>query len=199
MIAVPVPIILVGKMGSGKTSVAECLERIYSTSSFDYKRVVTYTTRKPRPGETEADYHFITNEEFDRLVDDNVIGEYHQFQKGEELVQYGSSFDDYPLTIVDGKPQIKVVILDPDGLHKAIKAFRPRNLSVIFLKVSDETLRKHLELRGDDPEEVSRRLTEEAESFQNVSQYADLTISCEKTTVDEVANIIDRYVHGNLI
>ena len=199
MIAVPVPIIIVGKMGSGKTSVAECLERIYSTSSFDYKRVVTYTTRKPRPGESEADYHFIKNEEFDRLVDGNVINEYHKFQKGEELVQYGSSVDDYPLTIVDGKPQIKIVILDPEGLHKAIKAFRPRNLSVIFLKVSDETLRKHLELRGDDPEEVDRRLAEEAESFQNVSQYADLTISCEKTTVDEVANIIDRYVHGNLI
>ena len=199
MIAVPVPIILVGKMGSGKTSVAECLSRVYSTRKLEYKKVVTYTTRKPRPGETEADYHFITNEEFDRLVDDNVISEYHQFQKGEELVQYGSSFDDYPLTIVDGKPQIKVVILNPDGLQKAIKAFRPRNLSVIFLRCSEDTLHRHLAQRGDDPEEIKRRLTEEAESFQNVSQYADLTISCEKTTVDEVANIIDRYVHGNLI
>lgn len=192
------PIIIVGKMGSGKTSVAECLSRVYSTRKLEYKKVVTYTTRSPRQEEKEGDYHFVTNEEFDELVQDEVINEYHQFYRKSQLVQYGSSFADYRFTAADGRAQIKVVILDPDGLHKALRAFKPSNLSVIYLKCSEDTLHRHLAQRGDEPEEVKRRLSEESEKFANVGQYADLTISCDGMSINQISNIIDRYVHGDL-
>lgn len=192
------PIIIIGKMGSGKTSVAECLCRVYSTRKLEYKKVVTYTTRRPRQKETDDDYHFVTNEEFNELVENEVINEYHQFFRKGQLLQYGSSFADYRFTVAAGRAQIKIVILDPDGLHKALRTFKPSNLSVIYLRCSEDTLHRHLAQRGDDPEEVKRRLSEESEKFASVNQYADLTINCDSMSINQISNIIDRYVHGDL-
>ena len=61
-----------GPSGSGKGSVISCTqERVENLS-----RVVTYTTRQPRPGEHENNpYHFVSDHQFDGKLESGEIFE----------------------------------------------------------------------------------------------------------------------------
>ena len=64
-------LILVGKIGSGKTTVVNEL-----VQNFGYEKAVTDTTRPKRPGEIEGvDYHFLTKEEFDKNKENGLYAE----------------------------------------------------------------------------------------------------------------------------
>lgn len=193
-------IIIVGKMGVGKTSVANYLCRVYSTHSMKYERVITYTTRAKRPDEPLNAYHFVSNEEFDAMKDNEEFVETSERSVGDNLVQYGSRIEDYaPSYDTDGHLILKVIILDPRGMKEALKLIGPGNLTVIYLKADEKVLRERLAARGTDSQDViNARLLEEAESFKDVSCRADLTINCNTTGISAVANIIDQYLHGSL-
>ena len=63
--ATPILLVLAGPAGSGKSTLCERL--VESGSGFS--RVITTTTRNPRPGETNGvDYHFLTPAEFDARI-----------------------------------------------------------------------------------------------------------------------------------
>lgn len=64
-------ITLLGKNGSGKTFIAnQLVER-------GYTRIPSYTTREPREGEINGrDYHFISKEEFTKLLKKDFFVEY---------------------------------------------------------------------------------------------------------------------------
>ena len=52
-------IVLIGRSGSGKSSIQKCLEKN------GYEKVVMSTTRPKRDGEIEGgDYYFLSNEEW---------------------------------------------------------------------------------------------------------------------------------------
>jgi guanylate kinase len=66
-------LVLAGPAGTGKTTLCERLVR----ECPGIERVVTSTTRAPRPGEVNGrDYHFYTDAEFDRLVADGAFLEW---------------------------------------------------------------------------------------------------------------------------
>ena len=69
--AAPVLLVLAGPAGSGKTTL--CERMVAEVSGFS--RIITSTTREPRPGEVNGrDYHFFTAEEFDeRLAADAFL------------------------------------------------------------------------------------------------------------------------------
>ncbi len=61
-------VVLSGPAGTGKTTLCERLV----AAGLGFERVVTATTRAPRPGETPGrDYHFLSDTEFDRLAAEN--------------------------------------------------------------------------------------------------------------------------------
>ena len=61
----PVFLVLAGPAGSGKTTL--CERMVAEVPGFS--RVITATTRPPRPGETDGvHYHFLTAEQFDAKV-----------------------------------------------------------------------------------------------------------------------------------
>jgi len=71
----PLLLVLSGPSGSGKDSLIECLGR----RGLDIFRVVTVTTRPPRPGEIPGrDYVFVSAEEFERLRAGGQLLEYAQ-------------------------------------------------------------------------------------------------------------------------
>lgn len=66
---------IVGPSGVGKTTLARALSNIASA-----RRIVTYTTRSPRPGEVRGkDYHFVNEREFSDLDRRGVFIETNEF------------------------------------------------------------------------------------------------------------------------
>lgn len=61
-------LIIIGPSGVGKGTIITQLLKRYDIFEF----VVSFTTRKPRPGEVDGkDYKFITHAEFQRRIDNN--------------------------------------------------------------------------------------------------------------------------------
>ena len=79
-------LILVGHSASGKTEIANQLKRDY-----DMKKIITYTTRPKRINEVDGvDYHFVSEEQFLKLKEENFFVETTNFNG----YYYGSSKND---------------------------------------------------------------------------------------------------------
>ena len=59
--------------GAGKTTIIKKIQQKYQ----DFKISVSHTTRKPRPNEIDGvDYHFVSEEEFEKLIKNNEFYEH---------------------------------------------------------------------------------------------------------------------------
>ncbi len=128
-------IILCGKSGSGKTTIGVELEK------YGYKKLVTYTTRPMRKGEVNGvDYHFVTEDEFQKLLDNGKFAETASYNAEFGFCRYGSLKEDY------GCEGEQYVILNPFGL----KAVRKSGISAtaIYVYVDAHVLTKRLTKRG---------------------------------------------------
>ena len=68
-------IILSSPSGVGKTTLTKKIQQKYQS----FKISVSHTTRPPRSNEVDGiDYHFVTNEEFEKLIKENKFYEYAQ-------------------------------------------------------------------------------------------------------------------------
>merc|ERR1712080_317333 len=71
------PIVISGPSGAGKSTL---LKRLLAAHPNRYGFSVSHTTRNPRAGEeNHRDYHFVTREDFTKLVDANGFIEHAQF------------------------------------------------------------------------------------------------------------------------
>ena len=62
-------LVIVGTSGVGKDTL---MNKILEKYSDKFKKVVSYTSRKKRPGEREGyNYHYVTKEEFLKLIEEN--------------------------------------------------------------------------------------------------------------------------------
>ena len=173
--------IILGKMGSGKTTLAKELEKR------GMKRIVTYTTRPIRPGEIDGvDYHFISPEEFNRMVEEDLFAEYITYNATFGTCSYGSLKEDYFCNEED-----KVIVLNPYGLTM-VKEKNIPHIS-IFLDPPATVLQERLLRRGDNAEEIKRRLARDEEDFAGMK--ADIYIR-ENIVPEEVADKIEKYVNA---
>lgn len=98
-------LVLVGGSGSGKTMVANRL-----VADYGYKKVITTTTRTPRPGETNGkDYHFISKDEFLDMKNNGRFVEYTEYAGN----MYGTSKDEMD-SILSGRTPA-VIVMDGVG------------------------------------------------------------------------------------
>lgn len=195
------PIIIIGKMGSGKTTVAEHLCRVYSTKAVHYDRVATTTTRKRRPNEPLNAYNFVSDSEFNQMIGNGEFIEHVKKTNADgSITQYGSKWSNYEAyTDFNDVVHIKVSIIEPKGLKEVLRYLGSRNVTVVYLKCSKKTLVERLKGRGTESDaEIEKRLADEEKSFKNIEPYADLKITCDRTNIGTIANIIDQYEHGTL-
>ena len=99
-------VVLFGKQGSGKTTIADIL-----VSKHGFKKIVTYTTRPIRNGEVDGvDYHFISKDKFLELVEAKFFLEFREYETlvngVSDIWYYGS-----PRWTIDDKQQ--TIILTP--------------------------------------------------------------------------------------
>lgn len=100
-------IVLLGASGSGKST----LENEIATR-FDYQKIVSHTTRKPRVGEINSkDYYFINNEKFEDMILQGLFAKYDEYSQKRI---YGTLKTDYE----EGN---KIVVLTPNGLRQLKK------------------------------------------------------------------------------
>lgn len=152
-------IVIVGESSSGKSTLAN-----YLMNNYYYKKIITYTTREPRKGEKEGvDYHYISQEEFDKLDKMGFFAETASYNGW----KYGSAKEDYT--------DNAVVVLTPRGL-RSIKANGVENIKAIYLKVPRrDRLIKCLK-RGDNIEEAYRRSLSDVGQFDGIEDEVTLVL-----------------------
>ncbi|KKP35860.1 MAG: Guanylate kinase [candidate division TM6 bacterium GW2011_GWF2_32_72] len=126
--------------GAGKTSlVTEVLKKIGTKHSIS--RVITYTSRQPRPGDINGiDYHFVTSQEFELKISQDFFIEW----SGVYGAYYGS-----PKHIIDelALGRSFILILDLAGAISVVQKFS-QAVSIWIDVPSIEILEQRLVSRG---------------------------------------------------
>ena len=183
-------LVVVGPSGVGKDTV---MQKVLEKYPDKFKKGVTHTSRKMRPGEKEGfNYYYVTEEEFLKLKDNDGLVE-HNFYNGN---YYGLSKKE----LEDGTKGDKIlyVIIDINGAKRVHDLGIPANF-VAILPPSEETLEKRLKGRGTESEEVIKGRLETAKketreidssSFFNCKVYND---NLDKAILDMEENLKKLY------
>ena len=156
-------IILSSPSGAGKSTLARRLLEWDAEIQFS----VSATTRKPRSGETDGvDYFFLSEDEFQRMVDDGRMLEHAQVFSN----RYGSPRGPVEKAMTSG---VDVLFdIDWQGAQQITNSQLARFvLSIFLLPPSIEELRSRLESRGQDSTDViAQRMTN---SWDEISHWSD--------------------------
>lgn len=159
-------IVLVGESASGKSSIEREL-----VEKHGYCKLVSYTTRPPRKNEVDGvDYNFISEEEFQKLKDDDFFlesAEYRGWHYGTAKIQYT---DEY----FGGKPS--VAVLTPHGLRQLMKL---GNSSIISFYINVPRRDRMIQIlnRGDDIDEAYRRNLADVGMFDGIADEVDYVVT----------------------
>lgn len=156
--------------GAGKTRLTQALLKEFSPR---LEFSVSYTTRKPRPGEVDGrDYHFVTPEQFEQMVERHEFAEHaYVFDN-----RYGTAKAPVEAALAEGRD----VIFDVDWQGGAsLSAVWPDDVLKIFILPPDiETLRKRLQGRAtDSPEVIERRQRKAIDELEHYPEYEHLIIN----------------------
>ncbi|MHB0984947.1 MAG: guanylate kinase [Sulfuricella sp.] len=154
--------IVTAPSGAGKTSLVKALLE----HDKQIKLSVSYTTRPPRPGETDGkDYHFVTEQKFMEMLE---RGDFL-----ESALVYGNRYGTSQPWIESAMRAGTDILLEIDwqGAEQVRKIF-PRAIGIFILPPSLEALLERLKGRGQDSGEViARRLAAAREDIRHVEQF----------------------------
>ena len=183
-------IIIAGKSGSGKDAVVNELCRR------GYKRIKTYTTRPMRQHESQGHpYYFISEKDFNKKRENGFFLEVKEFNTVKGTWYYGSPKDE--MLSSKNNSENRLIILTPQGIEDFIKALGNKkiNMKIIYLRANSGTISKRLKRRGDDPNEVQRRIEADEDDFVAFEYFADKCIyNNSGTELNDVVDIIDDYI-----
>ena len=169
--------VLAGPTAVGKGTVSADLRARYPQIWIS----VSATTRRARPGEVDGEhYHFVTEAEFDRMVED---GEMLEWAVVHGAAKYGTP----RLPVVAALEQGRHALLEIDlqGARQ-VRRSMPEALLVFLAPPSWEELEKRLRGRGTEPEEVIARRLEAARVELAAEKEFDVTLV--NTSVQDVCH-----------
>ena len=156
--------------GAGKTTLVSGL----IAADPGVRKSVSYTTRKPRPGEeTGRDYHFISAEAFERM---RAEGEFL------ETAQVHGNFYGTSRRAVESETAAGVdVLLEIDWQGAAqIRKLYPDAVAIFILPPSIEALEKRLRGRGQDSTEtIARRVAAARGEISHIGEFDYVIINDE--------------------
>ena len=155
-------VILSSPSGAGKTKITKKIQQKYQS----FKISVSHTTRKPRSNEVDGvDYHFISKNEFEKLI------------KDQKFYEYAKIFDNYYGTLkqnVDELIKKNDIIFDIDwqGTKKLSKYKNLDLIKIYLLPPNKDELKKKLVKRNQNSdEEVDKRFKAFDEDIKHWQDY----------------------------
>jgi guanylate kinase len=176
--------VITGPSGVGKgTLIARLLER-----APDLELSVSATTRPPRPGERDGvEYHFMSEEEFERLAREGQLLE-HATYSGH---RYGTPRSEVEPRLAAGTSV--VLEIEVQGTRQVRDAM-PEAVQVFIAPPSPDALRERLEGRATDrPEEIERRLEAAREELAARSEFGHVIVNDD---LDRATDALVRLVQG---
>ena len=173
--------LIVGCSGSGKTAITEKLEELYNLKS-----IQSYTTRKPRY-DGETGHTFISNEEFDELLD---------------MVAYTEFAGNRYCATTEQVENNDLYVIDPNGVDYFIKSYKGKKTPKIIFIDSDLTTRydrmvKRAEDKGDVfltavDKALSRIKTDVVEFYDYTHNNAHVDFVARNNKNDNLNQVVDK-------
>ena len=161
-------VILSSPSGVGKTTLTKKIQQKYN----NFKISVSHTTRSPRSNEVDGvDYHFVSNEKFKKLINENKFYEYAKIYEN----YYGTLKENVDKTI---KKNDIIFDIDWQGTKKLSK-FDNLNLIKIYLITNNKNeLKKRLLKRNQNTSiEVENRFNSFDEDVKHWNDYDFIIIN----------------------
>lgn len=168
--APPLLLVIAGPAGSGKSTLCDRLLR----ERPEFSRVVTTTTRPPRPGEVNGvHYHFFTAEEFRRRL---AAGEFLEWAQvhGEDRL-YGTLRASVLEPLAQGRNL--VINIDVQGVENFRRAagtneLLRRCMTTLFLVIDRARIVERMRQRAkDDEAEIARRVATAVAELQEAPKF----------------------------
>ena len=168
-------IILSGPSGVGKGTVREY---IVKTGKVDLAYSVSMTTREPRKGERNGvDYYFVSEEEFERNIEENNFLEWNCFVKN----KYGTPKDKV-LSLLDQGKNVFLEI-DINGASQVLNNYKGDNLITFYLMPpSMKTLENRIRNRHTEDENTIKLRLDKASTEMKQAKMYDYVIINDRIT-----------------
>lgn len=183
--------IFLGGSGSGKSTLAK-----YIKKTMQYVQTLEQTTRSIRPGEENGkDYWYVSEPNYiQQLENDELVGSmiFNRYQNGEcQNVYYGTR-----KAHIEQNVEKAILVTNADAA-KAIKQYDKEHgntykIFVVYVKVEVEEQRRRLASRGDEPQEIEKRLASDKIALADIDTYADYTVDNSYASIGCVAEEIVR-------
>jgi guanylate kinase len=180
--------VITGPSGVGKgTLIRRLLERMP-----ELELSVSATTRAPRAGERDGiDYHFMSEDEFDRMVREGRFLE-HASYSGK---RYGTPRSEVEPRLAAGRSV--VLEIEVQGARQ-IREAMPDAVQVFIAPPSPAALRTRLENRGtDQPEAIARRLAAAEDELAARTEFGHVILNDDlELATEELVALVNAIVQA---
>lgn len=174
--------------GSGKTTLVRRLMQRFPRLEFS----VSATSRSPRGSEVNGhDYHFVSADEFRRLIDNGAFVEWEEVYAGN---YYGTLRSE--IEAIWERGNVCVFDVDVKGGIRLKNIFGEDAMSLFIKAPSAEELRRRLEGRGtDSAESIERRIAKADLETACACDFDYIVINDElERAEDEIAALIEPFI-----
>ena len=176
--------VITAPSGAGKTSLIEALMK----ADPSLKLSISYTTRKPRPGEQDGvDYHFVDDAEF------LAMKARAEFLESAEVHGYRYGTSKKVITDALARGEDLILEIDWQGAQQ-VRAVYPDCVGIFILPPSIEELERRMRSRGQDAEAVIRRRLDNARGeMEHAGEFDYAIINKDfQTALRKLAEIIQK-------
>ena len=171
--------------GAGKTTLCNAVCDRFKSIVYS----VSYTTRKPRPGELDGkDYHFVSADIFKKMIKEDRFAEWAEVYGN----FYGTSLELINRNLTSGKDIL--FDIDVQGTIQLLEKY-PDSITIFIMPPSLDKLRERLKSRGaDDNQSILRRIESAENEIKKKNIYKHIIINdILDNAVKDLMKIIEKH------